>query len=147
LETVTGGLEPSRVLLLGSGASSRSVALAVSRRWPRCAVQVAARRPEAAAELLSSIGGVVEAEGSLARPWPLVINTTTWGETEASEAEPFGVDLDGVFVPGGRLFDLNNRISALQHQALEAGCAVLSGTVMQRVTNASRAALLVYSAL
>ena len=73
------------------------------------------------------------------------MNTTTWGETDTSEAEPFGIDLAGVFLPGGRLFDLNNRISGLQHQALACGCAVISGSVMQRVTNACRAALLLYA--
>ncbi len=74
------------------------------------------------------------------------MNTTTWGETEASETEPLGVDLAGVFKAGVRVFDLNNRIGTLPMQALQAGCAVLSGGLMQRVTNASRAALPPYAA-
>lgn len=75
-----------------------------------------------------------------------MVNTTTWGETEASEAEPLGIDLGGVLKAGVRVFDLNNRVGALPVQALSSGCAVLSGGLMQRVTNASRAALLAYAA-
>jgi shikimate dehydrogenase len=78
--------------------------------------------------------------------YDLVVNTTTWGETEASEAEPLGLALVGVLAPGVRLFDLNNRVGALPVEALTAGCVVASGSIMQRVTNASRAALLAYAA-
>ncbi|MCU1491958.1 MAG: hypothetical protein JWM85_3363 [Acidimicrobiaceae bacterium] len=149
LEVLLGATTPERVLLLGAGGSSRSVALAVRRAWPACALVVAARSVHSAEELAGAFGGEV-LEGAAARPdwdngWDVVVNTTTWGETDASEQEPFAIDLAGVFVPGGRLFDLNNRISALQHQALADGCAVVSGGVMQRVTNACRAALLAYA--
>ena len=132
--------------MLGAGASARSVALAVGRRWPECAVVIAARSRRAAEDLARGCGGQLLEDLDGRAPsrgaWNVVVNTTTWGETDSSEAEPFGIDLEGVFQPGGRLFDLNNRISGLQHQALTAGCAVVSGGVMQRVTNASRAALL-----
>ncbi|MFO1533945.1 MAG: hypothetical protein ABR562_09760, partial [Thermoplasmatota archaeon] len=64
----------------------------------------------------------------------LVINTTTVGETD--DATPPAYDLAGAFAPGVRYFDLNHRTSALQTTALTAGCAVLSGALMQRVTNA-----------
>jgi shikimate dehydrogenase len=149
LEVLAGEAEPRSLLMLGAGASARSVALAVGRRWPGCAVVIAARsrRPaedlaqSCGGQLLEDLGGGAPAQGA----WDVVVNTTTWGETDSSEAEPFGIHLEGVFQPGGRLFDLNNRISALQHQALTAGCAVVSGSVMQRVTNASRAGLLPYA--
>ncbi|HXW80017.1 MAG TPA: hypothetical protein VEJ84_10995 [Acidimicrobiales bacterium] len=148
LEVLVGGISPRLLLLLGSGASARSVAVAVARRWPECAIVIAARSRERAHHLAASFGGQlledVDYGSSPGRRWDVVVNTTTWGETEASEAEPFGIDLDRVFLPGGRLFDLNNRVSALQHRALTTGCAVVCGTVMQRVTNACRAALLAY---
>jgi shikimate dehydrogenase len=147
LEVLTGGAAPERLLLLGAGASARSVALAVGRRWPGCELYVAARRPEAAHALIAEHGGRVAGGIAPEGGWPVVVNTTSWGETEDSEKGEFGVDLEGVFVPGARLFDLNNRISTLQHRALAAGCAVISGAVMQRVTNASRAALLAYAAI
>jgi shikimate dehydrogenase len=70
----------------------------------------------------------------------LVIHTTTIGETD--DATPPAFDLAGAFAPGVRYFDLNNRTSALQTAALAAGCAVLAGALMQRVTNALRVALL-----
>jgi shikimate dehydrogenase len=148
LELLTGNTTPSRFLLLGSGASARSVALAIERGWPRSELVVAARTRASAAQLAGDFGARIYGEGDdepASLVWDVVVNTTSWGETEDSEAQPLGIDLEGVFAPGGRLFDLNNRISALQHQALAAGCAVMSGSVMQRVTNASRAALLLYA--
>ncbi len=149
LEVLTAGTSPRRLLLLGSGASARSVALSVGRKWPGCDLVIAARSRGPAQQLADNFNGQLleDLAGSTAAglPWDVVVNTTTWGETGNSEAEPFGIDLAGVFRPGGRVFDLNNRISDLQHQALGCGCAVISGSVMQRVTNACRAALLHYA--
>ncbi|MGW4800312.1 hypothetical protein ACWEPC_48645, partial [Nonomuraea sp. NPDC004297] len=81
------------------------------------------------------------APADLDRPADLIVNTTTWGETEDSERHPFAFPFEAIAAPGGRLFDLNNRTSALQGLALRAGMSVMSGTYMQRVTNACRAAL------
>jgi len=146
LEAVTGKEAPARLLLLGTGASARSVALAVSRAFASCEIVIAARSATAARALADEIGARLLAEIDRSRPddaeCDVIVNTTTWGETEASESETFGIDLEGIFAPGVRLFDLNNRVSALQHEALTAGCVVVGGGVMQRVTNASRAALL-----
>jgi shikimate dehydrogenase len=149
LELVVGGARPSRVVLLGAGASARSVGLAVGRAWPTCDLVIASRSRPSAELLAEELGGtlLVDLPGDPtggAEPL-LVVNTTTWGETDASEAQPFGIDVDDLFAPGGRFFDLNNRIGALQHRALAAGCAVVSGSMMQRVTNACRAALLHYT--
>jgi shikimate dehydrogenase len=144
LEFLLGGTAPNNVLLLGSGASARSLALAVQRAWPECQVLVAARSLEGAQALAREFPGlVVHEQGSASLD--VVVNTTTWGETEASEAAPMGIDLDGVFQPGRAFFDLNNRVGSLPLQALQAGCAVISGAVMQRVTNASRAALVAFA--
>lgn len=145
LEALTGGRVPDRLLLLGAGASARSVALAVTRIWPDCQVVVAARSPAAARELAQAFAAQVT-DGGAGGGYGVVVNTTTWGETEASEAQPFSIDLLGVLAPGVGLFDLNNRIGALPIRALAAGCAVVSGAVMQRVTNASRAQLVPYAA-
>jgi shikimate dehydrogenase len=135
LEFLLGGAEPESVLLLGSGASARSVPLAVRRAWPECQILVAARSFEGAEALAREFPGLAVYEPGSA--WlDVVVNTTTWGETEVSEAEPMGIDLDGVFQPGCAFFDLNNRVGSLPLQALQAGCAVISGAVMQRVTNA-----------
>jgi len=161
LELLLGGAEPQGILILGSGASARSVALAAQRGWPACPIILSARSAEAALALARQFPGVTVAAADggdvPAGPAPdvpapdvpapdVVVNTTTWGETEASEAEPLGIDLAGVLRAGVRVFDLNNRVGALPVQALSSGCAVLSGGLMQRVTNASRAALLAYAA-
>jgi shikimate dehydrogenase len=156
LELLLGGTEPQGILILGSGASARSVALAAQRGWPACPITVSARSVEGALALARQFpdvtvaaadGGHVPTGPAPVVPAPdVVVNTTTWGETEASEAEPLGIDLDGVLRAGARVFDLNNRVGALPVQALSSGCAVLSGGLMQRVTNASRAALLAYAA-
>jgi shikimate 5-dehydrogenase len=96
----------------------------------------------AGGKVAQSTDVALRSDGTAAAPVDVVVNTTTWGETEASEAEPIGIDLAGAFGPGVRLFDLNNRIGALAIRALESGCIVASGAIMQRVTNAARAALL-----
>jgi shikimate dehydrogenase len=144
LEFLLGGAQPGSLLLLGAGASARSVALAVQRMWPECQVCVAARSPNAADLLVKQFPALLVRADTPVSP-DVVVNTTTWGETEASETEPLGIDLEGVLKPGAALFDLNNRVGALPVQALQAGCAVISGTVMQRVTNACRAALVIFT--
>lgn len=149
LEVLTGGAPVRRLLLLGAGASARSVALAVTRAWPECELVVAARSPAAVDELLASFAGrpfdPLRDDGSSGQMAEVIVNTTTWGETDASEQEPFAIDLEGLLRPGGRLFDLNNRVGSLPRQALSSGCVVASGNVMQMVTNASRVALLRYA--
>ena len=146
LEVLMAGTVPRRILVLGAGASSRSVALAARRAWPQCELVISARSQAAAEALAAQFSGVAGDSASSGALPDVVVNATTWGETEASEAEPLGIDVTGVFAPGVRLFDLNNRVGALPVQALQAGCTVLSGSVMQRVTNASRAALLGFAA-
>jgi len=151
LDVSLGGLTPRRVIILGSGASARSVVLAIQRTWPGCSIEIAARSPASAGELAASMQVNVYngarsdvPPASPAGPGLVVVNATTWGETEASEAVPLGIDPDTLLAPGVRLFDLNNRIGTLARLALEAGCVVISGAIMQRVAHASRAALLPY---
>lgn len=147
METVMGGCTPDSVLILGSGGSSNSVALAARRAWPHSLVVGSARNSAALAEWAFRFGtdGVAPADilAKFGATSPsLIINTTTWGETDASEAAEFAFPFDGLAAPGNSFFDLNNRTSLLQAAALRAGMNVMSGTFMQRVTNACRAALL-----
>ncbi|MCU1663402.1 MAG: hypothetical protein JWR58_3467 [Pseudonocardia sp.] len=147
METVMGGRNPDSVLILGSGGSSDSVALAARRAWPDARLAGSARNSAALAEWASRFGADSVAPADLlvtfgSTPPSLIINTTTWGETDASEAAEFAFPFGGLAAPGNGFFDLNNRTSSLQTAALRAGLNVMSGTFMQRVTNACRAALL-----
>jgi shikimate dehydrogenase len=141
METVMGGREPRTVLILGSGGSSHSVALAVRRAWPAARMIGCARSASALAQWGDRFAAETVSPEDLADRAQLVINTTTWGETDASERTSFMLDITTVLDPGNGYFDLNNRISGLQRAALDGGCTVMSGTFMQRVTNACRAAL------
>mgnify|MGYP005814508057 CR=1 FL=1 len=135
------GQPPGHVLLLGAGATARSAVLGLTRRWPGCRVTVSARREDAARELAEAFGiGDMSPVATAEAGADVVINSTTWGETADSETMPFGYPLERLLRPGVTFFDLNNRLGALQQQALAAGCVVLSGTLMQRMTHACRAA-------
>ncbi|WP_326829215.1 hypothetical protein OIE13_33695 [Streptosporangium sp. NBC_01810] len=141
MDTLLAGHDPAGVLVLGSGGSAGSVAHAVRRAWPRARLVGSARDAAALAAWAERYGAEAVAPADLDRPADLIVNTTTWGETEDSERNPFAFPFEAIAAPGGRLFDLNNRTSALQGMALRAGMSVMSGTYMQRVTNACRAAL------
>jgi hypothetical protein len=68
----------------------------------------------------------------------LVIHATTVGEVD--DRTELDVAIDEAMRPGTRFFDLTNRGSALQTRALERGCIVMSGQMMQRLTNEMRVA-------
>lgn len=147
METILGGRIPDSVLILGAGGSSHSVALACRRAWPGARLVGSARDPEAltgwARHFEAGQLAPAELKALPADQLPsLIVNTTTWGETDDSETRPFAFDFAELTAPGNCYFDLNNRVSALQSAALRAGMNVMSGTFMQRVTNACRAALL-----
>lgn len=146
METLMGGRTPESILVLGSGGSSNSVALACRRAWPQARLIGSARNGKAVAAWAQRFGAECRGPAELFdllgnRPPSLLVNTTTWGETDASEDAPFAFDFHGLASPGNQFFDLNNRVSALQTSALQAGMNVMSGTFMQRATNACRAAL------
>lgn len=135
------GVGQPRVLVLGAGGTARSALLAIRRRWSEAEVFVSARRASSASELLNRFPvSFVEPADTADLGVSLVINSTTWGETTESETTPFAFPSELLLTPGTVLFDLNNRRSALQDRALAAGCTVMSGTLMQRVTHACRAA-------
>lgn len=146
METLMGGRTPESILVMGSGGSSNSVALACRRAWPQARLIGSARNGKAVAAWAQRFGAEYRGPAELFdllgnRPPSLLVNTTTWGETDASEDAPFAFDFHGLASPGNQFFDLNNRVSALQTSALQAGMNVMSGTFMQRATNACRAAL------
>ena len=150
METVTGGQTPTAVLVLGSGGSAHSVALGCRRAWPHTRLVGSARNAADLAEWAASFDAETATPaavpGFFTHSAPtLIVNTTTWGETEASESAPFAFAFEQLLAPGNSYFDLNNRVSALQLTALRNGLSVMSGTFMQRATNACRAALLTRS--
>jgi shikimate dehydrogenase len=147
METVLGGQTPASVLVLGSGGSSNSVALGCRRAWPTVRLVGSARNSAALDAWASHFDAEAAAPAELSELFDkaaptLIVNTTTWGETDASESTPFAFDFAELTAPGNGYFDLNNRVSTLQTSALSAGMNVMSGTFMQRATNACRAALL-----
>lgn len=133
---------PAAILVLGSGASARSTAVGARRAFPDAQILCSARRQGAAAEIADLADGIpVEAAAISDVDVDVIINSTTWGETADSEREPFSFLLTGLLLPGRAYFDLNNRRSSLAERALDAGCAVMTGTTMQVATHACRAAL------
>jgi shikimate dehydrogenase len=141
LRRLIGTTPPTRVLVLGSGGSTRSVLLAVQRAWSGAECVLSARDPVKTAPIAQQFGARVVEPGDIGGVGAdVVVNTTTWGETAESESLPFAFDLAGALRPGAAYFDLNNRRSTLVEQALDSGCVVMSGTFMQRVTHDCRAA-------
>ncbi len=139
LRALVGGDQVGEAVVLGTGSSTRSVVMALRREWPKAHVAILGRRPQEVARLAGACG--VEA-WSAGRPRPrVVVNTTTYGETDESEQAPFSLDLEAVLGPGTGYFDLNNRVGALPRLALAWGCTVMTGTFMQLTTDAIRASL------
>ena len=130
---------PERILVVGSGATARSVTFGALQAFPRARTGVAARSRAAAAALVSEHAGseYVPDPGGFAPS--LIAHVTTVGEQD--DERPLDVPLAAALQPGIRVFDLTNRLSALQRQALAAGCVVMSGNLMQLLTNTLRAAL------
>ncbi|HZG62463.1 MAG TPA: hypothetical protein VEY13_02980 [Rubrobacteraceae bacterium] len=133
-----GGTRPRRCLIAGTGASARSCVVSLRDSYGELEIGVIGRNPvrtsDFAAELSVSIVEKIETYGA-----GLVINATTVGETNDNE---LGFPLDTALTAGVRYFDLNNRTSTLQTQALQRGCVTLSGILMQSVVNALRAHLM-----
>ena len=133
---------PRHVLLLGAGATARSTALGIERTRPAARLTVSARNLAGARELAAMFHGEAVAAAATPDVKPdVIINATTWGEAAQSEAAPFAFPFEALIRPGVAFLDLNNRLSALQEQALAGSSVVMSGTLMQVITHACRAAL------
>src|SRR6185437_5586936 len=103
---------PERILVVGSGATARSVTFGALQTFPRARAGAAAVVSEhAGSEYVADPGGFAPS---------LVTHVTTVGEQD--DERPLDVPLAAALQPGIRVFDLTNRLSALQHQALAAGC-------------------------
>lgn len=140
LQQLLAGARPARVLVAGTGATARSAA--VGARWldPGAQIGIIGRTRERAEQVVSDLGFGCAVEGAAACAPDLIVNTTTVGE--ADDRVTLAFDLAAAFGPGVRYFDVNNRVSELQLSALAAGCLVMTGIVMQLVTNGLRVALL-----
>ncbi len=119
----------STVTVLGAGGSARAAAAALAQDG--CAVQIHARRPEAAEALARDLAGT----GDVTAVWPLpdpvggvIVNCTPVGAL---------VDPDGMPLPASRLLDVRVVVdlayradatpTPLITAAAEAGCAVVDG--------------------
>lgn len=130
------------VVILGAGSSARSAVLAVRHRWPSVRVYLAARNEAVAANTAREVKVEAISPAALSGlPVGLLINATSWGDTQDSELMPFELPFTELLAVGSSFLDVNIRRSSLQDQALARGCAVVSGVVMQTVTQLCRAAL------
>ena len=130
---------PDRILIVGSGATARSVTVGALRAFPHARVGVAARSEAAAVGLISELAGGEYVSNPAGFQPSLIVHVTTVGEQD--DDRPLEVPLTAALQPGTRVFDLTNRLSALQRQALAAGCITMSGNLMQLLTNTLRIAL------
>jgi len=137
---LTGDAPPGRVLVAGTGASTRSVATGLRTRWPGLAIGVWGRAPDRVADLVAALPGLEAVTDTAAWGADVVINATTVGQTDDELPGDFAPLL--ALRPGVRFFDLNNRGGRLPQDALAAGCVTATGIMMQLVTNALRVALL-----
>lgn len=133
--------EPGRVLIGGTGASTRSLVVGLRSRFPTASIGVWGRSSTGLAQVTGQwpdVDAVLDPGGWEA---DVVVNATTVGQS-AGEL-PAGFALLHALGPGVRFFDLNNRSGPLQHVAVAAGCVTIAGVMMQQVTNALRVSLLV----
>jgi shikimate dehydrogenase len=135
LRHLLAGAGIERLLLVGSGASARSVAFAMTTWYSEVRLGVWGRSTERARALAQGFGAAaVESPAEFAAQ--AVVHATTVGEQDDSVT--VGSEVEAALSPGVRLFDLTNRLTALQMRGLKSGCIVLSGVLMQRITNMLR---------
>lgn len=140
VDLLVGDAPVQRVLVAGTGASTRSVAIGLRRRFPAADLGVWGRSPARLAALVAEVPDVAAVADPGAWGADVVVNATTVGETDDDVPEDFA--LLPALRPGVRFFDLNNRIGRLQRIALAAGSITAAGICMQLTTNALRVALL-----
>jgi shikimate dehydrogenase len=133
-----GNEAPQRCLIAGTGASARSCIVALRDSYGELKIGVVGRSPDRTSSIAEEFYVSIVEDISEYAP-QLVINATTVGETSDENPQ---FTLEKAFVAGTRYFDLNNRTSALQIQALQHGCVTMSGILMQTIVNALRVHLL-----
>jgi shikimate dehydrogenase len=147
LRAVAASARPRRCLIVGTGATARCLVLALqSPGFSAQEIAVWGRNAERAKELAARYG--VRRAAALAEGhWDMIIHCTTVGESADSHDAPAALPLLAPTLRPGVLFwDLNTRTSRLQTLALQAGCRVLSGSVMQGYVDQLRAHLFASSA-
>jgi len=130
-------MSPSRIVVVGTGATARSAFVGLAAVWPQADIGVAGRDLSRAASLTQQvgIGRVIEDIDEFSPV--LVVHTTTVGECDDRQILEIPMELSPEMV----LLDLNSRLTALQRQALAAGCLTMGGTYVQVLTNLMRGAL------
>ena len=141
LDQLLGDARSNRALVLGTGGAARSVAVGVRQWFPAVEVGFVGRSPDRVTAIVEDLGFGSAILDAASFDADVVINATTVGETD--DGATLGFDSSRFLRGGTRYFDLNNRTSALQTDALAAGCITMSGVFMQLLTNVLRAELLV----
>lgn len=136
---LTAGHVPGRILLVGTGATARSILLGARSAFPEATIGVIGRSREKATAMIGERGDGELVDSPREFAADVVINATTVGESSDDGELPFA--LRDAIGAGTRYFDVNNRTSALQTSALQVGCMVMGGQYMQTVVNAARALL------
>lgn len=139
LKMLLGLQAPRRVLLIGTGASSRSLICALRRDYSEASVYIWGRSIDRVKALLHRWPDLHHAVEPADAQADLVVNATTVGQV--TDDLPQNFTPVASLRPGVRFLDLNNRFGTLQERAVSAGCLVCSGTLMQGVTNAIRASI------
>jgi shikimate dehydrogenase len=142
LRLLAGSESVDRVLVAGTGAAARSLGYAAHLLYPNCQLGYVGRSAAAAQAVVEDIGmGQVVTDAGAFRP-DVVVNATTVGETPGDRGS-LVFDLTDAFRSGVRFLDLNQHSDALYADALAAGCVVMLGRLMQEVTHALVAGILV----
>lgn len=135
-----GDRSPDRVLVIGTGATARSILVGVEAVFRDAKVGIVGRSPNRAEALVAEMasGQAVDRPESFAPQ--LVIQATTVGES--NDREVLSMRLTGALRPGVRALDLNQRATSFLRGALSHGCIAMAGGLVQLLTNSMRAALL-----
>jgi shikimate dehydrogenase len=130
-------VSPPRIAVIGTGATARSAVVGLAAVWPEADIAVVGRNPSQSASLIQDVGMgrvVVDADRFLPA---LVVHTTTVGECDDRQTLEVPLTLSSDMA----VLDLNSRVTALQRDALAAGCLTMGGTYAQTLTNLMRCAL------
>jgi shikimate dehydrogenase len=139
LRQVSAGRAIENLLILGAGATARCVALGARAAIPNAAVHVWGRSSDRVEAMAGQFK--LKATELAAQRWDLVVNCTTLGERD-DFVDTREIGIDSCFQWGAIFFDLNNRVSRLQTTALQRGCLVAAGILMQQTVDACRAEIL-----
>lgn len=127
-------------LVVGTGATARSAVAGLSNDGQRT-ILIVGRSYSNAVNLVNSVGAGQPLRDIAEVVPDLVIHATTVGEL--NDDTVLDIPVDRVLTLGTAFLDLNSRMTALQHLALDRGCIVMSGELTQLLTNSMRLSLIV----